>query len=383
MMNKVRCFLQSYPKVEGYRQFFCPGRINLIGEHIDYNGGYVLPYALEFGIYGAAKVIGEDRLILKSRNMELGVEVSLDDLEFKEEHGWANYPKGIAKEFMDRGFKLKGMEINYYGNIPEGAGLSSSAAIEILTCIIIDSLCNLKTDKLEWVKLSQKVENEYIGVNCGIMDQFAVCMAKKGNVIFLDCNTLEYKYSKVNIDGYSLVIINSNKKRKLASSKYNERRKECEEGLKVLKNYKDIKNLCDLTSIELEKFIWKIDKENIRKRVKHVVTENERVKDSVKVLAEGDLKTFGTIMNSSHDSLKNNYEVTGFELDTLVDEARKCEGVLGSRMTGAGFGGCTITLIKDEKIEEFEEIVKDEYKKKTGLDASFYYSSIEEGVKKI
>ncbi|MBZ2174512.1 galactokinase [Schnuerera sp. xch1] len=382
-MKQAKDFLETYPKKDGYQQFFCPGRVNLIGEHIDYNGGYVLPCALEFGIYGVAKIIEEDKLILKSRNMELEVEVALDDLEYKDEHGWANYPKGIAKEFINRGFKLKGMRINYYGNIPEGAGLSSSAAMEILTCMIIDNLHNLNVNKLEWIKLSQKVENEYIGVNCGIMDQFAVCMGKKDHVILLDCDTLKYKYSKVKMDKHSLVIINSNKKRELSSSKYNERRDECEEGLRILRKYKDIENLCDLTSLELKQFIDKIDKENIRKRVRHVIMENERVINSIKALENEDLHTFGKMMNQSHDSLRNDYEVTGYELDVLVDEARKCDGVLGSRMTGAGFGGCTITLIENQHIEKFEKRIKKVYKEKTGLDADFYYSLIEDGVKKI
>lgn len=382
-MKQAKDFLETYPEKDGYQQFFCPGRVNLIGEHIDYNGGYVLPCALEFGIYGVAKIIDEDKLILKSRNMELEVEVALDDLEYKDEHGWANYPKGIAKEFINRGFKLKGMQINYYGNIPEGAGLSSSAAMEILTCMIIDNLHNLNVNKLEWIKLSQKVENEYIGVNCGIMDQFAVCMGKKDHVILLDCDTLKYKYSKVKMDKHSLVIINSNKKRELSSSKYNERRDECEEGLRILRKYKDIENLCDLTSLELKQFIDKIDKENIRKRVRHVIMENERVINSIKALENEDLHTFGKMMNQSHDSLRNDYEVTGYELDILVDEARKCDGVLGSRMTGAGFGGCTITLIENQHIEKFEKRIKKVYKEKTGLDADFYHSLIEDGVKKI
>ena len=382
-MDNITNFLETYSKKQGYRHFFCPGRVNLIGEHIDYNGGYVFPSALEFGIYGAAKIIHDEKLILRSRNMDLEVKVSLDDLEYKEEHKWANYPKGIFREFIKRGNKLKGMEINYYGNIPEGAGLSSSAAIEILTCIIISNLCNLPKDKIEWVKLSQKVENQYIGVNCGIMDQFSVCMGKKNHALLLNCNTLEYKYSELKLEGHSLVIINSNKKRELASSKYNERRKECEEGLKILQKYIDIKNLCDLNYTELAILIDKIDKENIKKRARHAVTENERVINSIKALEKADLYLFGKLMNESHDSLRYDYEVTGFELDTLVEEARKCKGVLGSRMTGAGFGGCTITLIENNKIEEFEKRVKKMYKEKTGLDADFYYSSIEDGVREI
>ncbi|NLW21891.1 MAG: galactokinase [Tissierellia bacterium] len=380
-MDKISKFFGTYSKGDGYQHFFCPGRVNLIGGHIDYNGGRVFPCALEFGIYGAGKLIGEEKLILRSINMNSDIQVDLDDLEYNANHGWANYPKGIAKEFMDRGYQLKGMEIVYYGNIPVGAGLSSSAAIEILTCIIIDSLCNLGLDKLEWVKLSQKVENQYIGVNCGIMDQFAVCMGKKDHAILLDCDTLEYKYSQLKMDKHSLVIINSNKKRELASSKYNERRTECQEGLNIIQKYKDINNLCELNILELEKYIDRIEKENVRKRVIHAVTENERVINSIKALEKGDLYLFGKLMNESHDSLRDYYEVTGYELDTLVEEARKCEGVLGSRMTGGGFGGCTITLIERDKIQDFEKRVKEKYREKTGLNADFYYSTIGDGVK--
>lgn len=380
-MNQLGNFSLTYPKEHGYEHFFCPGRVNLIGEHIDYNGGYVFPCAIELGIYGAAKIIGEKKLVLKSRNMELEVQVDLDDLDYKQEHGWANYPKGIVKAFIDRGFKPTGLEINYYGNLPEGAGLSSSAAIEILTCIIVDSLWNLGVDKLDWIKLSQKVENEYIGVSSGIMDQFAVTMGKRDNAILLDCNTLEYQYSQFKMKDHNLIIINSNRKRELPSSKYNERREECQEGLRIIQKYKDIENLCQLNSIELDQIINNIHKENIRRRVRHVVTENERVLNSVKALERGDLESFGKLLNESHDSLKKDYEVTGFELDTLVEEARKCDGVLGTRMTGAGFGGCTITLIENKHIKKFEKKVKEAYKMKTGLEADFYYSLLGDGVK--
>lgn len=379
-MNQL---FKEYTKEKGYRHFFCPGRVNLIGEHIDYNGGHVLPCALEFGIYGAAKRNDEEKLILKSKNMELEVEVNLDDLEYDEAHDWANYPKGVIKEFIDRGYSVGGMEINYWGNIPNGAGLSSSAAIEILTCIIVNNLYELNVDKLDWVKLSQKVENEYIGVNCGIMDQFSVAFGKKDYGILLDCNTLDYRYAEVDVKGYSLVIINSNKRRSLSSSEYNKRRRECEEGLKILQKYEDIEYLCDLTSEKLSKYIDKIEKENIKKRVRHAVTENERSKKTLEALNNRDFNTFSRLMNESHDSLKYDYEVTGFELDTLVEEARKCPGVLCSRMTGAGFGGSTVTFIKNEYIDEFEKHIKKVYKEKTGLEADFYYPSIEDGVKEI
>lgn len=382
-MEDLKKFWLAYPKNHGYEYFFCPGRVNLIGEHIDYNGGYVFPCAIELGIYGAARIIEQEKLVLKSRNMGLEVQVDFDDLECKKEHGWANYPKGIVKEFIDIGHKPVGLEINYYGNLPEGVGLSSSAAIEILTCIIVDSLWNLGVDKLEWIKLSQKVENEYIGVSSGIMDQFAVTMGKRDKAILLDCNTLEYKYSDLKMENHSLVIINSNKKRELSSSKYNERKEECDEGLKILQNYKDIDNLCQLNSKELKDIIQKIGNEKIRRRVRHVVTENERVIKSVKALENKNLVYFGQLLNESHDSLRDDYEVTGLELDILVDEARKCKGVLGSRMTGAGFGGCTITLIENRYIEEFERKVKEAYKKKTGFDAELYYSLAADGVNRI
>lgn len=381
-MGKIDEFLNSFPDKD-YSKFFCPGRVNLIGEHIDYNGGQVLPYALEYGIYGVAKLRNDNKLIFKSDNVKLVVERDLDDLKYRVEDNWTNYPKGIIKEFKDRGYPLSGMEINYYGNIPNGAGLSSSAAIEVLTCKIVDSLNNLNTDKISWVKWSQRVENEYIGVNCGIMDQFVVCMGKKDKAILLDCNTLDYKYTDVNIEDSSFVIINTNKKRVLSDSKYNERRKECEEGLKIIQKYMNIEYLCDIKLSLLNFVLSKIENPLIKRRVKHVITENARVCNAIEVLEKGDIEALGNILNLSHFSLKNDYEVTGFELDALAEEARKIKGVYGSRMTGAGFGGCTITLVEKSEIDNFSKKIKENYKKKTGLDCSIYYSGIGSGVKKL
>lgn len=376
-------FLNKYKKNPNYSIYFCPGRVNLIGEHIDYNGGKVLPYAIEHGIYAAAKLRPDDKIILTSTNMDLEVELSLDNLDFDLSHDWANYPKGVMKEFLNRGYNLSGIEINYSGNIPGGAGLSSSAAIEVLTCQVLVDLNNINLEKKEWALLSQKVENEYIGVNCGIMDQFAVTMGKKNHAILLDCDTLEYEYAKANIDGAEFIIINSNKKRELADSKYNERRAECEKALSILEKDFDIKNLCELDMDNLDEALSKLEDPVLKRRVRHVVSENNRVYRMIKAMEEGNKEKVGKILYESHDSLKNDYEVTGKELDTLVSEASKIDGVYGIRMTGAGFGGSTIALVEDGKVENFEEEITKRYKEKVGLNCEVYPSNPSDGVRKL
>lgn len=375
-------------KYEGdVKVFFSPGRVNLIGEHTDYNGGFVFPCALDFGTYAVAVKRNDNIFRMYSKNFEnLGIiEFSLDRLINEPQDDWANYPKGVIKAFLEAGFNINsGFDVLFYGNIPNGAGLSSSASIELATSVILKDLFNLDVDMVSMVKLSQKAENKFIGVNCGIMDQFAIGMGKKDNAILLDCNTLNYQYAPVVLNGASIVIANTNKKRGLADSKYNERRGSCEAAVKVLnENGIDIKYLGELSVERFNEIKHLITDEEQLKRATHAVTENERTKVAVEKLNAGDIEAFGQLMNQSHISLRDDYEVTGFELDSLVEAAWEAEGVIGARMTGAGFGGCTVSIVKDEFIESFKKSVGEKYTAKTGLVADFYVAKIGDGSRKL
>ena len=375
-------------KYEGeVKVFFSPGRVNLIGEHTDYNGGFVFPCALDFGTYAVAVKRNDNIFRMYSKNFEnLGIiEFSLDRLINEPQDDWANYPKGVIKTFLGAGFNINsGFDVLFYGNIPNGAGLSSSASIELATSVILKDLFNLDVDMISMVKLSQKAENKFIGVNCGIMDQFAIGMGKKDNAILLDCNTLNYQYAPVVLNGASIVIANTNKKRGLADSKYNERRGSCEAAVKVLnENGIDIKYLGELSVERFNEIKHLITDEEQLKRATHAVTENERTKVAVEKLNAGDIEAFGQLMNQSHISLRDDYEVTGFELDSLVEAAWEAEGVIGARMTGAGFGGCTVSIVKDEFIESFKKSVGEKYTAKTGLVADFYVAKIGDGSRKL
>ena len=367
--------------------YFSPGRVNLIGEHTDYNGGNVFPCALSIGTYGLTTKRDDKKVRLYSNNFkDIGViEFYLDQLKFKKEHDWANYPKGVIKTFKDHGFDISnGFNVLVYGNIPNGSGLSSSASLELLTSIILKDTFNLEIDMVSMVKMSQEAENKFIGVNCGIMDQFAIGMGTKDCAILLDCNTLEYRYSKINMDGYKLVIGNTNKKRGLVDSKYNERRAECEEALRILKEYKNVSSLGELTEEDFESLKDKIENPIIRKRAKHAVLENLRTLKAVETLENNDIKTFGELMNQSHISLRDDYEVTGIELDTLVEAAwDQKDNVIGSRMTGAGFGGCTISIVKEDSIDEFINYSTEKYEKIIGYKPSFYVVDISDGTRKL
>ena len=367
--------------------YFSPGRVNLIGEHTDYNGGNVFPCALSIGTYGLTTKRDDKKVRLYSNNFkDIGViEFDLDQLKFEKKHDWANYPKGVIKTFKDHGFDISnGFNVLVYGNIPNGSGLSSSASLELLTSIILKDTFNLEIDMVSMVKMSQEAENKFIGVNCGIMDQFAIGMGTKDCAILLDCNTLEYRYSKINMDGYKLVIGNTNKKRGLVDSKYNERRAECEEALRILKEYKTISSLGELTEEDFESLKDKIENPIIRKRAKHAVLENLRTLKAVETLENNDIKTFGELMNQSHISLRDDYEVTGIELDTLVEAAwDQKDNVIGSRMTGAGFGGCTINIVKEDAIDEFINYSTEKYEKIIGYKPSFYVVDISDGTRKL
>ncbi|MGL5868562.1 galactokinase, partial [Clostridium chrysemydis] len=341
---------------ENLDKFFSPGRVNLIGEHTDYNGGNVFPCAINFGTYAIASKREDNKVRVFSLNFEEeGVkEFTLDNLKNIKEDNWANYVKAVVYSFKKDGFKIeKGFDLVVYGDIPNGAGLSSSASLELLISEILKVYNNLDIDTIDMVKLSQKAENEFIGVNCGIMDQFAIGMGKKDKAIFLDTNLLKYEFVPIDLKGIKIVIANTNKRRGLMDSKYNERRSECEEALKDIKEHKNINSLGELTEENLDEALSYIKRDVCKLRARHAVLENRRTIKAVELLNKSDISGFGKLMNDSHASLRDYYEVTGIELDTLVDLAQKTEGVIGSRMTGAGFGGCTISLVKEEKVDEF------------------------------
>ncbi len=378
----VKRFKEVYGDEAGFKVFFAPGRVNLIGEHTDYNGGHVFPCALTIGTYGVARVRDDRKLRFYSMNFDhLGViETSLDDLNPRKEAGWTNYPKGVMWAFEGRGYQIpKGLDILLYGNIPNGSGLSSSASIEVLTGYILKEFFGFEVSNQDLALIGQYSENNFNGVNCGIMDQFAIAMGKKDNAIFLDTADLSYTYAPISLKGAKLVIACSNKKRGLGDSKYNERRSECETALAELQTVVDIRGLGDLSEEKFEEVKSAI-KDPVRvRRAKHAVYENQRTIKAVEALKADNITLFGQLMNDSHVSLRDDYEVTGIELDTLVEEAWKVEGVIGSRMTGAGFGGCTVSLVKDEAIDGFIKQVGDAYLEKIGYKADFYVVEVGDG----
>ena len=378
----LKKFEEVFGDNNGVKVFFAPGRVNLIGEHTDYNGGHVFPCALTIGTYGAARTREDNKLCFYSMNFEnLGViESSIEDLKPEKEAGWTNYPKGVMWAFEERGFKIpKGMDILLNGNIPNGSGLSSSASVEVLTGAILREFFGFDVTNQDLALIGQFSENKFNGVNCGIMDQFAIAMGKKDHAIFLDTADLSYTYAPVKLEGAKIVIACSNKKRGLGDSKYNERRSECETALSELQAVVDIKSLGELTEAQFEEYKSTIKDSTRMRRAKHAVYENQRTLQAVAALSANDIALFGTLMNASHASLRDDYEVTGIELDTLVEEAWKVEGVIGSRMTGAGFGGCTVSIVKDEFIDDFKKQVGEAYRAKIGYDADFYVVEIGDG----
>jgi galactokinase len=364
--------------------FFSPGRINLIGEHTDYNGGHVFPCAISLGTYGAARKREDNKLRFYSANFEgLGIiETSLDDLKYDKKDNWVNYAKGMIYFLKETGHDVdKGMDIFIEGNIPNGSGLSSSASLEMLIGVIAQELFNLDIDRVDLVKLGMETENKFIGVNSGIMDQFAVGMGKQNQAILLDTNTLEYSYAPVDMGNNVIVIMNTNKRRELADSKYNERRSECETAVGELQAKLDINTLGELDAQTFDEYAYLIEDENRLKRARHAVWENQRTMQAQAALEEGDLEKFGRLVNASHVSLEHDYEVTGIELDTLAHTAWKQKGVLGARMTGAGFGGCGIAIVDKDKVEAFKENVGKVYTEKIGYAPAFYIAEIADGTK--
>ncbi|NLL75336.1 MAG: galactokinase [Erysipelothrix sp.] len=372
--------------LEAERSFFTPGRINLIGEHIDYSGGNVFPTAITFGTYAVVTKRNDKIVRLYSESFEAHgiVEVNLDTLVFDEKDDWANYPKGVLKMLLDAGYKLeKGFDAVFFGNIPNGAGLSSSASLEVLTGLIATTLNDVEIEMLDIVKLAQKAENEFVGVQCGIMDQFAVGMAKKDSAMLLNTNTLEYSYVPVNLEDNIIVIMNTNKRRGLADSAYNERRSQCETALNLLQSVEHKDYLCDYSLDFLEENKSLITDPLVYKRAHHAITENERSLKASSVLLENDLKSFGRLMNESHVSLRDDYDVTGIELDTIVQAAWDHPATIGARVTGAGFGGCAIAIVKQDSVDDFIESVQSTYSKTIGYKADFYVASIGQGAHEI
>ena len=378
----LKKFEEVFGDSKGAGVYFAPGRVNLIGEHTDYNGGHVFPCALTIGTYAVARLRDDDKLCLFSMNFEEdGVgESRLADIETKKDGDWRNYPKGIVWAFGKKGYKVdKGLDILYFGNIPNGSGLSSSASIEVLTGFILKELFGFDVTNQDLALIGQFSENQYNGVNCGIMDQFAIAMGKKDCAIFLDTADLSYEYAPIVLKGAKIVILNTNKKRGLGDSKYNERRSECEAALAALQTKLSIKSLGELTEEEFEANKELIGDPVKIKRAKHAVYENQRTIKAVKALKDNDLELFGKLMIASHDSLRDDYEVTGIELDTLVAEALKQQGVIGARMTGAGFGGCAVSIVKEEAVPAFIENVGKAYEEKIGYKADFYVVEIGDG----
>lgn len=367
-------------------KFFAPGRINLIGEHIDYSGGHVFPCAITYGTYLWVNKREDCELHFYSENFEeLGVIKShLDGLVNDPKDDWANYPKGVIKKFQEAGHTIPvGLDLYYMGNIPNGAGLSSSASIEVVTAWMLNTLFNFGLTMVECALLSQKAENQFVGVNSGIMDQFASGLGQKDHAILLDTNTLEYHYIPVELENHSIVICNTNKRRGLNESKYNDRRAQCELALELLQKEVDVKALCELNSEQLESLKHLLPDEEVYRRARHAVSENERTLKAARVLQENNLSEFGRLMNASHDSLRDDYEVTGIELDTMVESAWKQPGTIGARVTGAGFGGCAIAIVENDKIEDFIKNVKADYLEKIGYEADFYVASVGAGAHEI
>lgn len=375
-------FEEIFGDTDGVKSYFAPGRVNMIGEHTDYNAGHVFPCALTIGTYAAARKRDDRKLRFYSMNFEqLGVlESSLDDLKPDPAADWTNYPKGVMWAFEEKGFTIPcGMDLVLNGNIPNGSGLSSSASVEVLTGFILRDLFGFEVGNQDLALIGQYSENKFNGVNCGIMDQFAIAMGKKEHAIFLDTADLSYEYAPIKLENAKIVIACSNKKRGLGDSKYNERRSECEAALAELQKVIGINGLGDLTQEQFDSYQSAIADEVRRKRAKHAVYENRRTIRAVEALRQNDIDTFGRLMNDSHVSLRDDYEVTGVELDTLVEEAWKIDGVIGSRMTGAGFGGCTVSIVRDGAIDTFIAQVGKAYLDKIGYAADFYVVEIGDG----
>ena len=382
----LKKFEELWKDTNGVNVYFAPGRVNMIGEHTDYNGGHVFPCALTIGTYAAVRKRADRKLNFYSMNFEdLGIiETSIDDLTPSEAAGWTNYPKGVMWAFAERGMKMDcGLDVVLYGNIPNGSGLSSSASLEVLTGYYLRDLFGFDVTNIDLAKIGQYSENNFNGMNCGIMDQFASAMGKKDHAIFLDTADLSYEYAPLVLEGAKIVVTNSNVKHSLVNSEYNVRRSECEKALEELQTVVKINGLGDLSEEEFEANKSVIQDEVRVKRAKHAVYENQRTIRAVAALKNNDLKLFGQLMNASHVSLRDDYQVSCEEIDVLVEEAWKIDGVIGSRITGGGFGGCTVSIVKDEAVDTFKEKVGAAYKERVGKTADFYVVEIGDGPAKL
>ncbi len=379
-----KAFQEAYGH-EAEAVYFAPGRVNLIGEHTDYNGGFVFPSALSFGTYLLLRKNGEKHINFRSLNVPQVIQVPLDEITTPlEGRAWANYPLGVFAQYVKRGVEFEeGFDLLFWGNVPGGAGLSSSAALEVSTAFAIDDQMKTKLTRIDMAKIGQKAEHEFAGVMCGIMDQFASAHGKKDHAMFLNCDTLDYEQVPVKLEGAKVVISNTHSPHKLDSGAYNDRVNQCKLAVEQISKVRPIKNLAELTEAEFKEVEHAITDEIAHKRARHVVGEVQRTTDAVKALQAGDLETFGKLMNASHVSLRDDYEVTGPELDAMVEAAWKIDGVIGSRMTGGGFGGSTVSIVKDEAIDEYIEKVGAEYEAKIGIKPDFYVAEIGEGARRV
>lgn len=363
--------------------FFAPGRVNLIGEHTDYNGGYVFPCALSFGTYVAMRRTSSSIIRMASMNFEGVAEINARGPYVSQKTSWCNYPLGVMDQFVKGGIPMSGMDLLFFGDVPNGAGLSSSASIEMASATGLNTLYGCDFQAAELALMSQKAENEFVGMNCGIMDQFASGLGKKDQALLLNCDTLDYSLVPLILPGHSIIISNTNKSRKLVGSKYNERREECQQAVKCLQASLKIRNLGDINPDQLREYSYLLRPDNVIKRARHVVLENHRVLQAVEALKNNQLLIFGELMNASHLSLANDYEVSCPELNILVEEALKIKGTLGSRMTGAGFGGCTVSIVEKSSVTAFIENTGRAYQSRTGLQADFYIANSGDGARQV
>ncbi len=382
----LKKFEEIFGDIKDVSVYFAPGRVNMIGEHTDYNGGHVFPCALTIGTYAAARKRQDNKLRFYSMNFDgLGViESSIEDLKPEKDAHWTNYPKGVMWAFEKRGFKLPcGLDIVLNGNIPNGSGLSSSASLEVLTGYLLRDLFGFDVTNVDLALIGQYSENNFNGMNCGIMDQFASAMGKKNHAIFLDTADLSYEYAPLVLEGAKIIVTNSKVKHSLVDSEYNTRRSECEKALEELQTVIGINGLGDLSEEQFEQYKTAIQDEVRVRRAKHAVYENQRTIRAVEALKKNDLELFGKLMNASHVSLRDDYQVSCEEIDVLVEEAWKIPGVVGSRITGGGFGGCTVSIVKNEAVEEFKEKVGVAYRERVGKEADFYVVEIGDGPAKL
>jgi galactokinase len=381
----IKEFFEQYGNPQDQpRIFFAPGRVNLIGEHTDYNGGFVLPCALQYGTSLLIRPNTTNDISMASVNLPFKAVFDAGGIPTRISDQWTNYPMGVMNEFLKRGIEISGFDMLFAGDIPTGAGLSSSASLEMVTAYAITVMLDAKQlEMTDLIQISKTAENDFVGVNCGIMDMFAIGMGKQDHAIFLNCGTLEYKNVPLVLSGFELIIANTNKPRDLPGSKYNERVEECRKAVEELSLTHPVSNLGEIGFMEFFKIQDRISDEVIRRRARHVISENQRVLNAVPVLLKGDILQFGALLNASHESLRDNYEVTGPELDALVEEAQRINGCVGARMTGAGFGGCTVNIVRQDSVTQFMEEVERNYEQRTGLKPAFYPAVAGNGVREI